>query len=583
VSKLLQQLADFIESRCQEDLPLLEVGVDDSEESANASPSNTSVCQIHPSLPNVDESRVQTILESLLMKRRPSPRMEDNDDTTMMMNDNDDEGHRLAFMADPKLADARGIIRKALDLWLCAQGYYPNAATTTADAGIQWQAGVVTSYLAMDRTAAECIHLFPPPHAGLASSVGGPNMAHNSLWGILSQPLLTKMGRRRMQIWVRQPLVDLTSIVQRQDAVECLVQHGIGRDRLRDEGLRNFTSVDLDRLAVRLGHYYQPHDDDDGNTNAPTTASTNTRTALELLYQLYMLATQKVPLLVQVLQEILPSNDTTSTILTSLHESLTNALGNIQRGEELAQAVLDLEAAPREFRVKSSYKPELKELQEEMDGIDAELEDCHKEMQDLWQEVSGQTGSQVRLEMGSENNGGGEGSTTSYNWQFRLPNTNDSKLLDQHLRSQVQVHRILKNGVYFSNKQLRALATKKQEIMIEYDRHQQELVLQAMKVAATYQPVIELISDIVAQLDVLAGLAHVAAYSPHGYCRPVMTDGDDDGLGIEVRSWSFEVSSLHAGPSSLNVPWLFSYSSKGLVTHVWNYKKTLSLFPMIFA
>lgn len=552
MTKLLQQVSEFIESRCQDDVPLEDGVVDLEEGTGQDAPNNTNVCRIHTSLPNVDESRMQALVESLLRRQSTHTSNDANNNINNNHNNNqNDEGqHRLAFLADPKLADPRGMVRKALDLWLCAQGYYPNTTTTTGNSNsnnsMVWQAGVVTSHLAMDRTAAECIHLFPPPHAGVAMAVGGPNMAHNSLWGILSQPLLTKMGKRRLQVWVRQPLVELAQIVQRQNAVECLVQHGIGRDRLRDEGLKNFTSVDLDRLAVRLGQY-QPLDEAE-EEHATSTASTNTRVALELLYQLYMLATQKVPLLAQVLHEILPTtvedssnmdtraatpdsveeSNNDENILKSLLNSLTHALANIGRGEELASSVLDLDAAPREFRVKSSYKPELQEIEEELQGVDAELEECHKAMQDVWQQVSGQAGTQVRLEMGTDSGDGG------YNWQFRLPNTNDSKVLEQELARDVKVHRILKNGVYFSNDELRGLATKKEELMREYDKHQQELVQQAMKVASTYQPVIELISDIVAQLDVLAGLAHVAAYSPHGYCRPVMTDGEEDGLGIEV-------------------------------------------------
>lgn len=82
---------------------------------------------------------------------------------------------------------------------------------------------------------------------------------------------------------------------------------------------------------------------------------------------------------------------------------------------------------------------------------------------------------------------------------------------------------------------LRELGSKKHDLLVEYDKHQRGIVENAMSVAATYVPVLERTSEIMSELDVLASLAHVAAFSPHGYCRPEMTDGDDEGLGIELE------------------------------------------------
>ena len=56
-----------------------------------------------------------------------------------------------------------------------------------------------------------------------------------------------------------------------------------------------------------------------------------------------------------------------------------------------------------------------------------------------------------------------------------------------------------------------------------------------MKVATTYQTVVERTAECVSTLDVLCGLAHTADYSAHGYCQPTLTDSDEDGAGIVVR------------------------------------------------
>ena len=55
-----------------------------------------------------------------------------------------------------------------------------------------------------------------------------------------------------------------------------------------------------------------------------------------------------------------------------------------------------------------------------------------------------------------------------------------------------------------------------------------------LEVASTFVPVLERCSVLLAELDVITSFAHVAAYSSKGYCRPEMTDGEEDGLGIEV-------------------------------------------------
>jgi len=196
----------------------------------------------------------------------------------------------------------------------------------------------------------------------------------------------------------------------------------------------------------------------------------------------------------------------------------------------LAEKVIDFDAAPRDFMIKPDLDEELGDVKQELDGISQELEAIHEEMNDLWAEVSGKGNNQVKLEDVDAN------SNTSCVWQFRLINTNDAKLLDTQMKEHgIKVHRILKNGVYFSTKELEQLGTKKKDLMAEYEEKQRDIVNKCMEVAATYVSVLERCSVLLAELDVIASFAHVAAYSCNGYCRPEMTDGEEDGLGIEVR------------------------------------------------
>ena len=104
----------------------------------------------------------------------------------------------------------------------------------------------------------------------------------------------------------------------------------------------------------------------------------------------------------------------------------------------------------------------------------------------------------------------------------------------------IKLHRVLKNGVYFSTTTLRGLSTNHQQWTEEYSKHSQQIVQDAMEVAVTYQCVVERVCHTVATLDVITALARVAAYNPHGYCKPILTDSDEVGYGIEVSSlWTY--------------------------------------------
>ena len=48
--------------------------------------------------------------------------------------------------------------------------------------------------------------------------------------------------------------------------------------------------------------------------------------------------------------------------------------------QALVEAVLDLDEAPRNYLVKPDFSDELKEVRKDLDQVDAEIEDCHAQM-----------------------------------------------------------------------------------------------------------------------------------------------------------------------------------------------------------
>jgi len=424
--------------------------------------------------------------------------------------------------------------------------------------------GNMSSYLTMDRTAMECINLLPPLHDGISNVVVGGTRINNSLFGVLNQ-CKTQMGSRLLEMWLRQPSTDIHTIKYRQRAVAYMIDDNcLGRDRLRDEGLHALKGIDLDSLCVKLmnatsvdegnsGPGTADHDNDkeDGNHGGSSKGSGGSTTkALESMYKLHMLADRQLPVLLETIMDLnnVDANDeaqnnensnpnadlNTKNALKTLEQGLGQVLEELSKSVQLVEAVLDFDVAPREFIVKPCFSDELNEIRTELIDVEDELNAIHDEMNTTWSDVSNESNGQVRLE--KEGGAGGNSSKdSSCVWQFRLPDSNKSKILQDSLGDVVTVHRILKNGVYFTTKELRELGSKKHDLMKEYERHQRKIVQDAMNVAVTYVPVLESASQLIAELDVLASLAHVAAFSPHGYCKPEITDSDDDGFGIELK------------------------------------------------
>lgn len=353
---------------------------------------------------------------------------------------------------------------------------------------------LLSSFLQIDATAAEAIHLWPPGNAAQQYQTGG-HSATNSLYGLLSTSCMTPSGKALLKRWLRQPLVDAPSIQARHDAVAYWVQHGIARDSVRSDGLRPLGSSDLHKLAATLG-----------TTSSGCCA---TRPALVALYRLHVVAHQQIPLLVEHLEGA-PAEDM-PPLVEGIGAVLQECQEHLQPAVQLVEAVLDLDQAPREYLVQAEYREELRDVKQELEQCREQIDECLAVMNQNWSDWTGGAASSDSVRLEETSDGG---------LQFRLTDTNNSKVLQQ--QSSITVHRLLKNGVYFSNRQLVELASERDQLRKDYDRLSEEVVNDAMEVAGTHVPVIRRAAEAIEQLDLLVALAHTAAHRQ--YCRPVMTD-----------------------------------------------------------
>lgn len=98
-------------------------------------------------------------------------------------------------------------------------------------------------FMRLDASAVRALHLFPNP-TGLGG--GGKNM---SLFGLLNR-CKTSQGTRLLGRWLKQPLVNLHEIEQRQMLVGMLFHDGLLRQQLQEDHLK--AMPDLTRIAKRF-------------------------------------------------------------------------------------------------------------------------------------------------------------------------------------------------------------------------------------------------------------------------------------------------------------------------------------------
>lgn len=99
------------------------------------------------------------------------------------------------------------------------------------------------SYMRLDETALRALHVFSP--CKLETRI----QEDTSLFGILSKACSTNQGKRTLERWLRQPLLDSSAINARQDKIGCLMGEHVFRLELQ-EGLKGMP--DASKLVKKV-------------------------------------------------------------------------------------------------------------------------------------------------------------------------------------------------------------------------------------------------------------------------------------------------------------------------------------------
>ena len=348
-------------------------------------------------------------------------------------------------------------------------------------------------YMRLDAAAQRALNVTPPPSR--QSEGSNRNLSSFSLLGLMGRAR-TPMGKRRVKVWLKQPLVNVSEIDARLDVVEALVSDGELRERLRDTHLRGMP--DIEKLSRKLEAK---------------------KMGLQDLCMMYR-ASAILPLIAESIRS--HQGKHSQLLVQKFADPLTKAhdAEHLTKFEDLIEAAVDLESIPEEYLICASYDDRLKALKSEKAEVEKEVESLAiSAARDLGLEF----GKTLKLEWHRHSN--------QKSRCLRITQK-EEKLVREKLNAKYRVIEARKDGTKFTNKSLESAASDLSRVSGQYEELQKELVSQVVAVAHTFLEVWDGVASLLADLDVLLGFADLAISAPTRYVRPKMLSSDSGEIAL---------------------------------------------------
>ncbi|CAG8560849.1 2783_t:CDS:10 [Ambispora gerdemannii] len=334
----------------------------------------------------------------------------------------------------------------------------------------------LSQYMKLDVSAVRALNLMPGPQDGSNKTM--------SLFGLLNK-CKTAQGVRLMCQWLKQPLMDIKEIEQRQTLVETFLEDMELRQSLREEAIKSMP--DLHRLAKRFQRGVASLQD------------------VVRVYQVII----KLPALISVLENNCSINDEHKELLELIYiVKFKEFMEQLDKMKNMVETTIDLEAVENHhYIIKPEFDSELQEIRDKMDQIMDELKKEHYKIGD---DLNLDVVKKLRFEK-----------TTAYGYCFRLTR-NDAACVrrnKKHIELTTQ-----RTGVFFTTTKVKELNQNFSEFAEEYEKKQSSLVKEVIEIAATYCPILETLNGLLAHLDVLLSFAHVSINAPIPYVRPKISE-----------------------------------------------------------
>jgi DNA mismatch repair protein MSH2 len=329
----------------------------------------------------------------------------------------------------------------------------------------------LSNFMKLDAAALKALNLMPGPRDGSKTM---------SLFGLLNH-CKTPVGSRLLAQWLKQPLMSLEEIEQRQILVEAFVNDTELRQTMQEEHLRSIP--DLYRLAKRFQRKMANLED------------------VVRAYQVVI----RLPGFIGTLEGVMDEQykDPLDEVYTLKLRECSDSLAKLQ---EMVETTVDLDALDRhEFIIKPEFDDGLKIIRKRLDKLKYDME---KEHQAVGRDLDQETDKKLFLE-----------NHKVHGWCMRLTRNEAGCIRN---KSKYQECSTQKNGVFFTTHALQSMRREFDQLSENYNRTQSSLVNEVVSVAASYCPIIEKLAGILAHLDVIVSFAHWAVHAPIAYTRPKM-------------------------------------------------------------
>ncbi|RDX54685.1 DNA mismatch repair protein [Lentinus brumalis] len=354
----------------------------------------------------------------------------------------------------------------------------------------------LSQYMRLDASALRALNLTEAP-----GNIGSNK--NTTLFGLLNK-CKTAQGSRLLGSWLKQPLVNRHEILKRQNLVEMFFEDANTRRTLQDEYLK--LMPDMHRICKRF---------------QKSVAS------LEDVVRVYQ-AVLKLEGLISTIEATETSSVEYKALLEETYLSKFKEYETaLSKYSEMVQQTLDLdELENHNFVIKPDYDSRLQELADKLSEVRDGLDEQHRK--------AGKTlGLELDKKLHLEN-------SPQYGYCFRVTK-NDAKVLQEDKRKWIELG-ALKSGVFFTTSALKSLSTEYSELTEQYSRTQSGLVKEVVNIASTYTPVLETLNNVIAHLDVIISLAHVAVNAPESYVKPEILERGSGSLVLrEARHPCLEV------------------------------------------
>lgn len=336
----------------------------------------------------------------------------------------------------------------------------------------------LSEYLRLDHAALRALNLFPDESGSVANK-------NASLFGLLNR-CKTAQGVRMLSQWIKQPLVHVHAIQNRQALLQTFLDEADARQRLQEHFLK--WMPDMLRISKRFQRGVA---------------------TLEDVVRCYQ-AVGKVPGLRAELAAIsMPSEADRVLFHSTFVAPLDELQHHLSKLVEMVEMTLDLdELAYHNYVIKPDFDDTLRTIRAKLDTIRDQLDEQHTK---AGHDLRLDTEKKLHLENHS-----------SYGYCFRVTRTEAGVIKN---RTGYLDLGTVKGGLYFTTPTLRELNSDFRSLSDEYARTQSRLVRDVIDIAASYAPPLEQLNIVIAHLDVVVSLAFVSSHAPVPYTRPNVTEG----------------------------------------------------------